>query len=376
MLGHDALYPEVVFVEVGSSRFAKLIELAREPSSERRRDLLREVSDMFFESVEAMNDDQRALFDDVLRSVAKLMQDEVLRELSVRFADSPEAPRGLLVDLATNVFPVAEPILRRSPVITEDDLLEVVQTRSQRHIDAVASRNDVTERLSDAIVTHGDNTAVATLLRNDQAQMSRDTMEVAANRARQAKDLQEPLIACKAMPIDLLNDMLFHVEQRLRLQILERNMGVDQRTLDDALAASRSRLKEATEVSSEELRSARMFVAQKKNHGELSPTLLVSLYRDRQMTHFLYALSEMTGLDVDTARQILTKRDMDALATACRAADIERPLFVTLAVLICGGERAMGKATQFGELYASVPVEAAQRAMRFFRLRKQSDQAA
>ena len=35
---------------------------------------------------------------------------------------------------------------------------------------------------------------------------------------------------------------------------------------------------------------------------------------------------------------ILARRDIDALAMMCRAADIERPLFVTLGVLACGGD--------------------------------------
>jgi hypothetical protein len=54
----------------------------------------------------------------------------------------------------------------------------------------------------------------------------------------------------------------------------------------------------------------------------------------------------------------------------CRAANIERPLFVTLAVLAGGGDEAMSRAEEFGRMYNNVPVEAAQRAVRFFKVRK------
>jgi hypothetical protein len=60
----------------------------------------------------------------------------------------------------------------------------------------------------------------------------------------------------------------------------------------------------------------------------------------------------------------------------CRAAGIERPLFVTLAVLSCGGDEAMSRAEEFGRMYNNVPIEAAQRAMRFFKVRKGAAQAA
>jgi hypothetical protein len=41
-----------------------------------------------------------------------------------------------------------------------------------------------------------------------------------------------------------------------------------------------------------------------------------------------------------------------------------------LAVLACGGEEAMDRAEEFGKLYNAVPIEAAQRAMRFLKVRK------
>jgi uncharacterized protein (DUF2336 family) len=102
----------------------------------------------------------------------------------------------------------------------------------------------------------------------------------------------------------------------------------------------------------------------------------VSLYREGKQTHFLYGLAELTGIEPDTAADILQRQDVDALAMICRAANIERPLFVTIAVMCIGGDGAMAKAETFGQMYNSVPVEAAQRAMRFFKVRKASEEKA
>jgi hypothetical protein len=59
----------------------------------------------------------------------------------------------------------------------------------------------------------------------------------------------------------------------------------------------------------------------------------------------------------------------------CRAANIERALFVTIATMTCGGDGAMAKAEEYGRMYNAVPVEAAQRAIRFFRVRKAAEAA-
>jgi len=46
------------------------------------------------------------------------------------------------------------------------------------------------------------------------------------------------------------------------------------------------------------------------------------------------ALAELAGIDFHTARVILERRELDALAIVCKAADFERSLFLTFAVLV------------------------------------------
>jgi uncharacterized protein (DUF2336 family) len=353
-----------------TSRFAKLIDLARTPDSERRRELLREVTDLFFETSTNRSDRETALFDDVLQLVAAEMQDSVLAELAQLFANAEDAPVGLMRDLANHSFEIAGPVLRRSSALDEQTLLQIVNYQSQQHIQAVAQREDVSETLSDAIVRFGDDHALDALIRNDTAKISRTSMEAAVDRARRNSLLHEGVVKRRDIPLDLLNEMYFVVENTLRDQILQRNASVDPRTLDAALSKARERMRQSVGDLSAEAKNAVAFVESKRNAGELNARLLVSLYREAKQLHFLYGLAELTNLDPETVADLLERRDIDGLAMICRAASIERPLFVTLAVLACGGDEAMAKAEEFGRMYNSVPVEAAQRAMRFFKVRK------
>ncbi|MBL8538027.1 MAG: DUF2336 domain-containing protein [Hyphomonadaceae bacterium] len=354
-------------------RFAKLVELARTPDSTQRRELLREVTDLFFESSGKRSERESALFDDVLKLVAAEMQDEVLAELSTLFADAQDAPVGLMRDLANHSFEIAAPILKRSKALDEQTLLHVVNYQSQDHIRAVAQREVVSETLSDAIVRKGDDTALDALIRNDGAKISRASMETAVDRARRNSQLHEGVVKRRDVPLDLLNEMYFVVESRLRDQILSRNASVDAATLEGALAKARQRLNKSAGDASVEAKNAMAFIESKKKTGELSARLLVSLYREAKQMHFLYGLAEVTNLDHHTVAALLERKDIDGLAMICRAANIERPLFVTLAVLV-GGEDSMARAEEFGRMYNSVPIEAAQRAMRFFKVRKGNEQ--
>jgi uncharacterized protein (DUF2336 family) len=356
--------------DVGA-RFAKLVDLAKAPTSEKRRDLLREVTDLFFDTADVRTSRESHLFDDVLRTVARDMQQGVLAELAERFADSPDAPLQLMHDLASNVFAVAEPVLKRSPVLKEDALVKLVTEQSQDHIKAIAQRDTVSPRVSDAIVTAGDDEALDTLLRNAGAVIERPAMERVVDRARDNQRLHGGVVGRQDIPVDLLNEMYFVVEKKLRAVIMERNAAVDPAELDQALSRARTRLQARTEAAmTEDMRAAIKLIEQKKRAGELKPSLLVGLYRDGHVAAFTFGLAEIVGLDYDTTHAIVARQDMEALAMICRASNIERPLFVTIAVLCCGGADAMNQAESFGRLYTAVPVEAAQRAMRFYKVRK------
>ena len=359
-----------------NSRFAKLIDLAKSNDSEQRRILLRECTDIFFQTTGGRNTRESALLDDVLRMVAAEMQESVLADLSNTFASTPDAPAGLIRDLAIRSFEIAAPILRHSPALDEQTLLQVVNHQSQEHIKAVAQRPSVSENLSEAIVHRGDDHALDALVRNEGARLSRPTMEIAVDRAQANTMLHEAVVTRRDLPLDLLNEMYFTVEKQLREKIMQRNASVDPATLDAALAKARKRTQKSLAQTGVDARAARIFIQAKKNTRELDAKLLVALYREGKQTHFLYGLAELTFVDQETAAEILARKDIDALAMLCRAANIERPLFVTIAVMTCGGDDAMARAEEFGRMYNSVPIEAAQRAIRFFKVRQASAEKA
>src|SRR5579862_8303945 len=111
------------------SKLNDLIALAQEPSSEKRRVLLRELTDLFFSNPEHRAGEM-ALFDDVLTQLAGEMEAAVRAELADRVAPVAEAPLKLVHSLAADqAIGVARPILERSHALTDDDLLAVARGR-------------------------------------------------------------------------------------------------------------------------------------------------------------------------------------------------------------------------------------------------------
>lgn len=354
-----------------------LIALAHEPSSERRRELMRGVTDLFF-ATDPNAQRELALFDDVLDKLAGEMEVAVRAELAERMAEAKAAPTGLIRRLASDQsIEVAGLLLEASGVLTDEDLLLIAQTRSQDHLRAISQRPSISSLVTDAIVERGDDTTLGVLLRNEGAELSRQAAETAVDRAMENADLHEAVIARASLPVDLLNEMYFVVEARLRKQILERNAQMDPAELDRALATGRKQLAARDGALPADYATAEIEIRAMLQKKAVTAPVLAGFLRNRETTKFLISLCEMAEIDYHTARRILERRELDALAVVCKAAEFDRSLFLTFAVLILDREsNALGRAREYGELYDALASDVAQRTLRFWRMRRTSAVAA
>jgi len=358
------------------SRLHDLIALADEPSSTKRRELLRGVTDLFFTG-ENHGQVEMGLFDDVMSQLAGDMEEAVQAELAERLSQASAAPRGVTMSLVSQSITIARPLLEGSSALSEDDLLHVARTQGQDHLRAISQRPSVPLAVSDAIVQRGDDDTLGVLLRNEGAVLSREAHEAVVDRAAANPALHEAVVDRHSLPVDLLNEMYFMVEAKLRDRIMEKNADMDPATLEAALNAGRKRVAAQDGALPADHAAAEHEFRAIKAKGGVSPQSLAGMLRAKKTTLFLVALADLADIDFHTARKILERREIDALAVVCRAADFDRALFLTFALLILDpADDVMGKAKAYGELYAALPRESALRTIRFWRLRRQTGDVA
>ncbi len=353
------------------SRLPELIAMAQEGSSERRRTLLRELTDHFFGAPQH-SPAEEALYDEVLTRLARDMEEAVRAELSNRISAEPGAPKKLVRRLADDpAAAVASAVLMNSPVLTDDDLLGVVRKHGQEHLRAVSGRATVSEAVSEVIVERGDDQTLGTLLGNVGARLSRTATETAVERAKANPALHAVTVNRADLSPDLLNEMYFVVEARLRQQILEKNARLNPELLESALAAGRNRVALDDGALPADYEDSRAYVQELAAAGQLTPPMLARFLRAPSKTTFLIALSHLADIDFHTARQIIDRKDLDALAVVCKAADLDRTLFLTYAVVLLNDQAdAMGRAHSYARMYAELNKDTALRTLRFWRMRR------
>jgi len=348
-----------------------LRSLAGQSSSEERRELLRTVTDALSRQERPPTDAEFAELDGVLSAVAQEYSLQVRTEFArlvaasvTRFCHSSE-------QFALDEIEVAAPVLRHSQTLSDETLLKVVAEKSQAHMLAVTQRGMVSERVSHALVTRGDDHVVSSLLKNERARIADATYEVVASRAENSPTLQGPLVRRQGVPLDLLNGLYQKVEGDLRREILQKFQNVSPAELEKAFERSRSRVTNHYQQLPEDFAQAKKRVAALEGARQLAQPVLATLLREGKAsrTAFKLAFARLTDVPFDVVDRAVEAVDLDTIALLSRGARFDRGLFVALAVGLNKTDRGLAAAEEFGRLYESVPIEAAQRALRFWKVR-------
>lgn len=356
---------------VHTNHLKGLIALAKEPSSDKRRELLREVTDLFLEKPAQYSQRETDYFGDIIGKVALEMEMTVRRTLAERISRVAEAPHGLVTQLANDTIEVAQPLLANSPVLRDTDLVAIAKMKGRDHLAAMAQRADVSETVADAIIERGDDGVLVRLAANPGARLSRGAMETMVARSEKSEELQAGMVSRKDLPPDLLNDMFFFVTTELKKQIVSRMENIDPKVLDAALADSQKRMTAELASAHDAYAKAELFISGKEREGKLNETLVITLLRAKQIPELIVAFARLTGLDNRTSRKVLFDRNAESLAIACKASKFDRATFSTIALLTSPPDaRSLGDTYDLLSLYDQVPPETAQRVMRFWRVRR------
>src|SRR5215470_16770391 len=109
--------------------FETLKQLARERAPERRSELVQAIANAFF-AAPRRTASEINLFDQIMDKVLAEVEPLARRALAERLADLDEAPQRTLVRLAGDVIEVAEPVLTRSPALSDEQLEPIARTHS------------------------------------------------------------------------------------------------------------------------------------------------------------------------------------------------------------------------------------------------------
>ena len=350
-------------------RFALLADLAKETTSEGRRELLRKVTEAL-DPKSGLADEEVVEFDGLLAAIASDYSTQIRAQIARLVASSLSPFSHTAHRFALDDIEVARPILEHYEGLSEETLLKVVDQKSQDHMMAVTRRRRISEAVSQALVERGDDAVVTSLLTNVKAEIGTAAYDLVARRAETSPMLQAPLVRRAGVPLELLNGLYLKVETELRREIVGKFESVALDELEAAFQRTRTQVSKRY-TQPDDFESSKRRIDAMARKGALVPPTLVTLMREgpASRTAFKLAFARLADVDYELIERVVETPDLDTAALLCRGSQFDRALFMALAVGLDRSERALGGADEFGKLYESVPVQAAQRALRFWKAR-------
>ena len=170
--------------------------LAKDEDGDVRTDLADRVGRL----VPGLTEDQQAnawrTIHQVLGLLARDQLPRVRRALAEALKALPDAPHDIVLLLARDPeATVASPVLEFSPVLTDEDLQDIIQSSPlTAQLAAISRRINVGEEVSNAIVGTGNVDAITALLKNSSAQIREETLDAIIDAAPRQSSWHEPLV--------------------------------------------------------------------------------------------------------------------------------------------------------------------------------------
>jgi len=307
---------------------------------------------------------QKDLFDHVFVRLIDRVDAESLAKFSQEFAHAkctlPQVTRRLAFD---ENEPVALPVLK-SQGITQELLLEVVQSRRPVHSLAIASRYAIDPAVTEALAQCEHASVHHALAENLGAKMSDAGWARLADLSSNDRKLAEKLARRSDLPDPLKRKINAKLED-LRMRVLHAKPRVMRDQIEDTIASNTATGK-LSDPEPSELASAQAKMLELNRQGKLKDSTLNRFAVDGEYLQITVALALLTGSPVDVIRSLTASEKIEGLVLACKAA---RLTWATTSMIVKNRPGLppvpSGELEKAKETFQSTSLSAAQLTVRF-----------
>ena len=309
----------------------------------------------------AANAQIQALLNSIFLGLVVGAERDIRRRLSNALASADWCPSALVNVLALDEIEIARPIIARSPVLQDADLVRLLVEATIEHQIEVARRPNLSAGVAAAIVRKAEPAVMTALAGNVTADVAEADMLRLVESARQNTTLRAPLSTHPKLTGDLALRLYIWVGQTLRDELAER-FRLDPTLMMMALAQAVAEAHAtppngqgvAVVLARDGEREAMESRLIEKLHAasQLRPGYLVRVLQEGRLSLFTAALATLGGFETDQVQRTIDSDRPELLGLACAAVGIDRSVFPTILELVrklngglpSGGAEGAGRA--------------------------------
>lgn len=271
------------------------------------------------------SDTERAEAEQIFRLLASDAEVLVRQTLAETLNALPDLPHDIAVTLASDIADVATPMLSFSEALSDDDLFEIISSKSETHQVAVASRANVSEAISGKLAEDGSEEVVATLMGNDGADISEKTFGKVLDKFGDSEKVNAPMAHRSKLPITVTERLVTMVSDKLREHLVSHH-DMSASIASNLILESREKtmiglIKEGTSYD-----DLVLLIDQLYTNGRLTPTIILRALCVGDIDFFETALAKGSGISVSNVHLLVHDAGGEGLRQLCKKCSIPEGL--------------------------------------------------
>jgi hypothetical protein len=349
-----------------------LEDLAHEKSSDKRRELLNRITGMFLNGAENHSDRESALYAEVALQVLDEITADDRAEYSDAVAHEARVPGDVVRRLAGDEIVVALPVLARSPVLSDDDLVQVAQSSSQEHLQAISIRDKLSESVTDALVDRGDRKVVCSVTINPGARFSDSGLTKITQQSADDEEMRSNLLSRADLRAQLVEKVLPLVSADYSEQLRGMIESADDTLIDRVVNAAETTVENDRSNAARRRLETRMMLKELKGGLRRVDDTLVYLSDQARITDIVTILGRLTDMADNVVSNVMFKPDNEPVAILVRAAGASQIGFKAIQSLRAQKLRLPQSHLERGmRNFAELDESTAKRSLRFVKLRSE-----
>lgn len=308
------------------------LEEAHAPRSRTARQvLLRRLADVVSLPASRINAFERAVAGDLLVDVLRPAPLEERRRVSLRLAPLGELPDALKRLLIRDEPQVAAPLLEDCAALSDADLIGCARDATTQHRLMMATRRDLSEAVTDTLLSWGEEAVIALVLANPSARLTQTSLEGVIALSRSSRDLCAALLKRPEMRPSGAYVMFWWCgpdDRRLILQRFAVSREVMQTSVEDVFA-----LAAAEGWDDPVARKALQFIERRQRNRaaiEKSPfadleAAVMAAATQGLSRELVSEIGYLSGVKPLTAAKIMGDPGGEPVAILCKATGLTRP---------------------------------------------------
>lgn len=339
----------------------------------KRATILARLTNLFISGRAAYDEQQIALFDDVLIRLSEQVEIVARTCLSERLAAISDPPCGIIRTLAKDQnITVALPILADCDRLDDDTLTDVAKTSGQDHLQAIAGRTSVSEPVTKILTERGNKTVLLSVVDNPGARFYESSYSQIVERSGSDPDLAARVWLRNDVPRHHLVRLFIEASDaaRIKLESIDPKRG---KVIREVVAGISREMQGKVRNDSRNYQAAIEVIERTNSEGRLNSLTVLEFARDNKFDEVAVSLSLMCNLPIEVVERGLVQDRSEVIAVIAKAAGLDWEAARTILQMEA---RRGSKSRQHFELalgsFTKLTLSTAQKAVQFYRMRARS----